>query len=242
MVARGNPGPTAVYLDHGRRRVLACAADWPGWFGVGNSADLALEALAGRASRYALIPAQADIPFPADAAAAFTVTGRPAGPAAADAGPPGITERDADPTDTATAQRLALLLVSAWAAFYRAAGALSGELCLRLTRHVLAADMMCARRLGVTGPRPSPRDPAGVAALREAIAERVGRPPGRSPVPAAYGGWPARYVARRIGWHVVDHSWAVEDAHGRAVEDAHGRAPRGARAPEAAEAGVRVLG
>jgi hypothetical protein len=242
MGARGSFGPTAVYLEHGRRRVLACAADWPGWFGSGRSADLALEALAGCASRYALIPAQADIPFPADAAVTFTVTERLAGPAAADAGPPGITERDADPTDVASAQRLALLLVSAWAAFYRAAGALSGEMCLRLTRHVLAADMVCARRLGITGRRPSPRDPAGVAALREAIAERVSLPPGRSPVPAAYGGWPARYVARRIGWHVVDHTWAAED-HTRAAEDAHGpAAPRDVRAPEAAEAGVGVLG
>jgi hypothetical protein len=239
MGARGALGPTAVYLEHGRRRVLAYAADWPGWFAAGDSADLALEALAGCASRYALIPAQADIPFPADAAAAFTVAERLVGPAAGDAGPPGIAERDADPTDAATAQRLALLLVSAWAAFYRSAGALTGELCVRLTRHVLAADMTCARRLGITGSRPSPRDPAGVAALREAIAESVGAPPGRSPVPAAYGGWPARYVARRIAWHVVGHTWTVEDACGQTARDVCAPEPA---APEPAGAGVRVLG
>jgi hypothetical protein len=226
---------TAVYLQHGRRRVLACAVDWPGWCRAGRSEELALEALAGCAPRYALIAAQADLPFPAEAAGAFTVTERHRGSATADAGVPGIIPGDAEPTDPVTAQRLALLLVSAWAAFYRAAGRTHGQRCERLTRHVLAADMLCARRLGVTGPRPSPRDLAGVVALREAITARVGMAPGRSPVPAGYGGWPARYVTRRIAWHVLDHTWAVEDALGRA-------AGRAACAPDAAAAGAFVLG
>ena len=24
-------------------------------------------------------------------------------------------------------------------------------------------------------------------------------------------GWPARYAARRIAWHVLDHAWEIED-------------------------------
>jgi hypothetical protein len=232
MAAPGAAGPTAVYLEHGRRRVLACAADWPGWCGSGRSADRALEELSERAPRYALIASRADIVFPADAAAGFTVTERVTGSATADSGSPGLLEGDAEATDPVTAQRFAMLLVSAWAAFYRAAGGIRGEPRHRLTRHVLAADVMCARRLGLTGRRPAVRDLAGIVALREAITERVGRPPGRSTVPAAYGGWPARYVARRIAWHVLDHTWAIEDAAG------HGAVT----APETAAAAARVLG
>jgi len=25
------------------------------------------------------------------------------------------------------------------------------------------------------------------------------------------GSWPARYAARRIVWHVLDHAWEIED-------------------------------
>jgi hypothetical protein len=24
-------------------------------------------------------------------------------------------------------------------------------------------------------------------------------------------GWPPRYAARRIAWHVLDHAWEIED-------------------------------
>ena len=24
-------------------------------------------------------------------------------------------------------------------------------------------------------------------------------------------GWPTRYAARRIAWHVLDHAWEIED-------------------------------
>jgi hypothetical protein len=28
------------------------------------------------------------------------------------------------------------------------------------------------------------------------------------------GGWPVRYAARRIAWHVLDHAWEIEDKSG----------------------------
>ena len=31
---------------------------------------------------------------------------------------------------------------------------------------------------------------------------------GAAPLP---GGWPVRYAARRIAWHVLDHAWEIED-------------------------------
>jgi hypothetical protein len=29
--------------------------------------------------------------------------------------------------------------------------------------------------------------------------------------PLAEKGWPARYAARRIAWHALDHAWEMED-------------------------------
>ena len=34
---------------------------------------------------------------------------------------------------------------------------------------------------------------------------------GSVPVPK---GWPHRYAARRIAWHVLDHAWEMEDRAG----------------------------
>lgn len=39
---------TGVYLEIGKRRLFACAVEWPGWARAGRDQDLALAALAGR--------------------------------------------------------------------------------------------------------------------------------------------------------------------------------------------------
>ena len=37
---------TEVYLESGKKRVFACAFDWPGWCRSGRSEEAALETLA----------------------------------------------------------------------------------------------------------------------------------------------------------------------------------------------------
>lgn len=54
---------TDVYLEVGKKRVFACAADWPGWCRSGQGEEQALEALATSASRYAVLAALAGVPF-----------------------------------------------------------------------------------------------------------------------------------------------------------------------------------
>src|SRR5690349_9971305 len=46
---------TDVYLEVGKKRVFACAADWPGWCRSGRDEEQALEALTTSASRYAVL-------------------------------------------------------------------------------------------------------------------------------------------------------------------------------------------
>jgi hypothetical protein len=45
--------------------------------------------------------------------------------------------------------------------------------------------------------------------MRDEVAGVLGKPSDGSPL--APKGWPARYAARRIAWHVIDHLWEMED-------------------------------
>ena len=65
VAARGRPNPTAVYLELVKRRVFACALDWPGRCRSGKDEELALDALAESAPRYAVVAAEVGIDFPA---------------------------------------------------------------------------------------------------------------------------------------------------------------------------------
>lgn len=207
MTAPGSGRPERVYLEHGRHHVLACAVDWPGWCGYGTSQESALAALTARAPRYALLAQTADIPFPADAERGFQVIERLTGSATADLGAPGLVPAcDGRPADAVTARRNATLLTAAWAAFYQVSG---GRSTSRLVDHVISADVASARKLGLRRRQPSMRDAAALVALREDITAVIGRPSdGRLVAPR---GWPARYAARQIAWHVIDHIWQIED-------------------------------
>src|SRR5438132_1093669 len=66
-----------------------------------------------------------------------------------------------------------------------------------------------ARELGVRHREPAAGDTAAVAALRAEVRAVLSSPSdGIPPVPK---GWPARYAARRIAWHALDHAWEIED-------------------------------
>ena len=52
-------------------------------------------------------------------------------------------------------------------------------------------------------------DIAAIEGQREAIAAVVGAPSSGSPV--VRNGWTTRYAARRIAWHVLEHTWEMQD-------------------------------
>jgi hypothetical protein len=54
----------AVYLEVSPQRTFASALDWPGWCRAGRDEDVALEALASYAMRYAPVAEQAGVSFP----------------------------------------------------------------------------------------------------------------------------------------------------------------------------------
>ncbi len=69
----------AVYLETTDKKVFACAQDWPGWCRAGKDEELALQALADAAPRYAKVAKQAKVDFP-EGDAATGLRGGPAHP------------------------------------------------------------------------------------------------------------------------------------------------------------------
>jgi hypothetical protein len=211
---------TAVYLEIGKKRVFACALDWPGWCRSGRDEERALEALRGHLPRYAPVAVRAGLPQP-DGAGELQVVERLTGTGGhTDFGVPGeIASGDVLPIDAAEAGRLVALVEAAWATFDDAAAVAPAELRKgprgggrdrdRMVEHVLGAEAMYARKLGVRLPQPAAGDAAAIRALRTAIAAALSQP--SDGFPSGAKGWPARYAARRIAWHVLDHTWEMED-------------------------------
>jgi hypothetical protein len=210
--------PVAVYLELGAKRVFAGALDWPGWCRSGRDEGRALEALAAAALRYAAVAARAGAPFPADAS--FEVRERLPGSMATDFGAPGaVPAFDATPLTSEQARAMAALVRASWAVLDDVVAGAPAELRKgprgggrdrdRVFEHVIAAESSYARKIGVRDPAPTPGDGAAVAILRAAIAEALDA--ASDGAPPRERGWPPRYAARRIAWHVLDHAWEIED-------------------------------
>lgn len=212
--------PTPVYLESGRKRVFACALDWPGWCRSGRDEATALGALAVAAPRYAVVAEEAGVAFPAETADAFEVVERLAGSATTDFGAPAaVATRDMEPLTLDDAERLAALVAACWVFFDRvvstAPAALSkgprggGRDRDAIVEHVLAAEVAYARKIGIRQREPALADSSAISTLRAAILE--GLRMARDGRPVVEKGWPVRYAARRIAWHVLDHAWEIED-------------------------------
>jgi hypothetical protein len=207
---------TRVYLEVGKRRVFASAADWPGWTRSGKDEKLALDALAAATPRYAQVAKAARIAFAPGTG--FEVVERLPGDATTEFGAPGaIAKSESKRLTKKEAGRLSALVAASWTVLDRVVE--TAPTSLRkgprgggrdrdaIVDHVLGAETMYARKLGLRLQQP---DPGDAAALREFRNEIVaGLRSGTKRVTER--GWPARYAARRMAWHVLDHAWEIED-------------------------------
>lgn len=208
---------THVYLELGPKKVFACVLDWAGWCRIGRCEERAIEALVDYAPRYRVIAERAGLHFdPGD----VTVIERVPGNSTTDFGAPdAIPAADAGPVDEQVVRRQVALVRASWAVLDDVAAA-SPEMLRKGPRgggrdrdkmvgHVIEAERSYARMIGVRH-RPFAFDDAtALAAMRHDIAEVLGTPSDGAPLRP--GGWPTRYAARRIAWHVIDHIWEMED-------------------------------
>lgn len=198
------PTTIPVYLELGRAWTFACALDWPGWCRRGKGEEAALEALAAYADRYAAAVGGSFVP------GGFEVVGRLPGSATTDFGAPDARGPwDEVPLVGVEADRQAEQLDACWRAFDRVLATAPQELRKgprgggrdrdAVAAHVQEAERTYARKAGVRLP-PRTLWAEQRAELLDAI--RTG---------TADGAWPGRYAVRRIGWHVLDHAWEIED-------------------------------
>jgi hypothetical protein len=203
-----------VYVEAGAKRAFASAGDWPGWCRGGKNEEAALAALAAYAPRYAPVARLANLRFPTQSAA-FEVVERLAGNATTDFGAPGIAARaEARELSKAEAARMCSLVEACWSYLDKVRAAAPAELRKgprgggrdrdEMFAHVLYAEVMYARAIGVRLKEPAIDDLGAVRAFRQAILEALADSSRKEK-------WPVAYAARRTAWHALDHAWEIED-------------------------------
>jgi hypothetical protein len=203
-----------VYIEAGNKKVFACAVDWPGWCRAAKDEEQALDALAAYAERYAVVTSEAGVRF-SPRNASLAVVERVKGSATTDFGAPGaVAGADGAPVTRAQAKRYTALVEASWRVLDRVAAGAPASLRKgprgggrdrdAIVAHVADAEAAYARKIGVRH-----KPPVDPAALRADVLDALGRPSDGSPL--ADKGWPARYAARRIAWHALDHAWEIED-------------------------------
>ena len=204
----------------GAKKTFVWAVDWPGWSRGGKDVALAIESLIEHRPRYEIVAREAGLSVPVVGPGDIETVDSVTGGAGTDFGvPSAITDADRRPTTTAEAKRLAGLVEAAWVVFDRVVAAAPAELRKgprgggrdrdKVAGHVIEADHAYAQQIGLKLPTPSFAERAAVEAERAAMLEVLRQPSDGSPL--AGRRWTARYAARRIAWHALDHAWEIED-------------------------------
>jgi hypothetical protein len=212
-----------VMVERGRKkRVVACAFDWPGWDRSAKTEEDALRVLAAYRPRYAKVAALSGLSDEFDATGEPVVVERLEGNGMTDyygvsaiaAGP----ERE-QMSEAACERKIALLRAS-WTYFDHVASRVSGELRKGLrgggrerdeiVRHANGAEIQeFGRKVGVRSSHDAWKDPDALGAHREAICAGIRE--FNAIGPAAGSWWTVQFFIRRSAWHMLDHAWEMED-------------------------------
>jgi hypothetical protein len=203
------------------KRWVAIAADWPGLERNGKSEAEAVQKLRAYVARYAPVAERAGLGHEYQREGAPTVVGRHTGTGSTDFW--GISfapsAEDRGTVDDATFERRVALLRAAWAEFDEVAGRVSQDLRPgvrgggrsrdEIVRHVLAVEGGdFAKRVKVPSEIEEIRSPQGRAAHRDRFVDamRGWRTEGKP-----LGNWTLLYLLRHTAYHVLDHTWEMED-------------------------------
>ncbi len=204
-----------------KKRVVACAFDWPGWDRSARHGHDVLAVLEAYRPRYAKVAALAGVGAQFDAAGELDVVERVDGIGMTDYY--GVSGRPASPeleqmTDE-QCERKVELLRAAWRAFDETASRVSYELRKGprgggwekdfIIRHVNGAEMHTfAPKVGIKVPVETRDDPDALGSYREAFADAIRDHHARG---ASARSWPLQFLIRRCAWHMLDHAWELED-------------------------------
>jgi len=217
-----------VYLENGAKKTIAGALDWPGWTRISKDEASALQALVDYGPRYAAAMKLNRIDFtPPSSTDTLRVVERLQGGVETDFGAPGLAPAaDEQPIDEAELARLQRILEASWMALDAAIRAAQGKELRKgprgggrglesIHQHVVESAAAYLRRLVY---KLEPQDGESLAdqqkrvrlaALEALAASARGEVPAQGP----RGGkvWSGRYFTRRFVWHILDHTWEIED-------------------------------
>lgn len=209
-----------IYIELGGKKAIAWSLEWPGWCRIRTSEAAAIQALIETEVRYSQIAQRAGLEF---APGELVVVERLPGDVNTAWGVPSVlAPAETRSIDAQTAQRHVALLRASWDLLDDVVAASPAQLRKgprgggrdrdEIWRHVIEAERVYARKIGVRHPPFDVNDRDALRAMREEIAAVLSQP--SSGEPLVSGGWNASYAIRRIAWHVVDHIWEIEDRRG----------------------------
>jgi hypothetical protein len=214
--------PVRVMLEQGKKkRIVACAFDWPGWDRSARIGEDVVAVLATYRPRYAAVAERAGLGDEFARTGDFEVIERLEGIGMTDyfglSGRAATPERDAM-TDAECERKIALLRAS-WSVFDDMAASVSTELRKgprgggwekdRIIRHVNGAEIdEFAPKVGVKVPLETRDDARAVRAYRDAFIDGIREHHARGE-PAR--SWALQFLIRRCAWHMLDHAWELED-------------------------------
>jgi hypothetical protein len=217
-----------VVLEIGTKRTFASALEWPGWSRSGKTEAAAITALLEYAPRFARAMNAAGIPFRAPLElAAFEIIERLPGNATTDFGGLGaVPAYDLQPLEEIEFDRQLAILDACWLELDAASAAASeknlrlgprggGRQLAEMLRHLADSQIAYFSQLGWKVQGISFASPAEkIAWLRAEIPLALSASArGELPSIGSRGGkrWSARNFVRHSAWHILDHSWEIED-------------------------------
>lgn len=214
--------PIRVMLEQGKKkRVVACAFDWPGWDRSARIGEDVLAVLAGYRSRYAKITERAGFGDAFGATGDFEVVERLEGIGMTDYY--GVSGRAAtpenDPMTEAECERKIALLRASWSIFDDITARVSTQLRKgprgggwdkdRIVRHVNGAEIdEFAPKVGVKVRLETRDDAEALRAYRDTFIEGIREHHARG---ESARSWALQFLIRRCAWHMLDHAWELED-------------------------------
>lgn len=213
-----------IYLEIGKKKTIAVALDWLGFYRIGKSEEEALESFVEYGKRYATILNTGGIDFqPPTSLDNLNIVSRYEGNATTAFGSPGIIP-DADKRKIIETDReeYEKLIRTCWDAFDKTVTSAEGKELRKGPRgggrtlgkivdHVRESELAYLRKQGQKIPKEQRED---IHAIRIAVLETLSfAVKGEIPEKGPRGGamWPTTYFVRSVVSHLVDHIWEIEN-------------------------------
>ncbi len=218
----------SISLESVKRRTFAIAHGWPGWARSGRDDQSAIQNLCTYGPRYAVVLQSTPYAFePPSDPEAFHLVERLEGNSTTDFGAPALPILgESEPVDAEEREKSEAILRASWRSFDEALAQSKGVALRKgprgggrdqgkLLSHVIMADKSYLAKLGWKVQLVEGEDPLqALPHIRDAIlAGLQAAVNGEIPAKGPRGGlhWTPRFFVRRVIWHILDHTWEIED-------------------------------